>query len=147
MVRKFLDNKDNIQQGTGLEQLTLGVVSFSTTISPHASPTVYLQAADLYCLFLNSFPAVQAETSLDFVLSAEVLAENNHNKLLDTALKLIKDGALLWGELEEVTILNGLLQNLPEYMGAVGLAKTTEVIKIYCQIHGTSIDINISKLG
>ena len=64
------------------------------------SPTVYLQAADLYCLFLNSFPAVQAETSLDFLLSADILAENKYNKLLDTALGMIKDSTLKVGDLE-----------------------------------------------
>ena len=47
-----------------LEQLTMTIVSFSTIVTPFINPKVYLEAVELYCMFLNKFPLVKQETSL-----------------------------------------------------------------------------------
>lgn len=65
----MLDNKENIEKNMGLEQLIFTIVSFSTIVTPEIHPKVYIEAVELYCLFLNTFPTVKTETSLDFVLS------------------------------------------------------------------------------
>lgn len=76
MVSDFLDNKENIEKSTSLEELTETIVTFSTLLSPSSiHPSVYLEGVELFCLFLNTFPAIKNEASLDFLLSPEVLQD------------------------------------------------------------------------
>ncbi len=56
-----------------IEELTELIVMFATLISRQAHPLVYIESVELFCLFLNIFPEVKKEASLDFMLDASVL--------------------------------------------------------------------------
>jgi len=46
-----------------------------------------LEGVELFCLFLNTFPAIKNEASLDFLLSPEVLEDA---QLVDSTLAHVK---------------------------------------------------------
>ena len=114
-----------------LEQLTLTIVSFSTIVTPFINPQVYLEAVELYCLFLNKFPMVKQETSLEFVLSCDVLSDKN---IIDEALKYVKAEIYAASVGHEVSILNHLVLKLPNYIKNIGLVKAFDIIKTYFQL-------------
>lgn len=68
MVSELIDNKENIKTTMRIEDLTETIVLFSTLISKQSHPSVYMESVELFCLFLNTFPEVKKDASLEFML-------------------------------------------------------------------------------
>jgi len=71
---------------------------------------------------------VKQVTSLEFVLSNDVLCDKN---IIDESLKYIKSDNYVKSTNQEVSILDHLILKLSSYMKYIGLVKTFSVINTY----------------
>lgn len=60
---------------------------FSTLINKQSHPSVYIESIELFCLFLNTFPEVKKDVSLNFMLDESVYSDQ---KLADELVTYIK---------------------------------------------------------